>query len=105
MKGTEMKRTEMKGTEMKPECETIDHFAQRSDRKVLWITMAFAIAGGLFDIGAHLFSGTGVAMLWGLWIPLCFFTIPSIHHLCRRVKELEGRIEQMDKGAENRIDT
>lgn len=69
--------------------------------------MSFAIGGALLDIGAHTISavfmnGGGVAMLWGMWIPLCFMTIPPIHYLCRRIRELEHRIDGLTSGREDR---
>lgn len=84
-----------------PDQETIDAFAQRSDRHVMKITMAFALGGALMDIGAHLISslflsGGGVSMLWGMWIPLCFITIPPIHYLCRYIKNLQKRMEALE---------
>lgn len=85
-----------------PVNETIETFAKRSDRTVIWIAMAFAIGGALMDIGAHAVSvifmnGAGVSMLWGMWIPLCFITIPPIHYLCRRVQTLEKRIDELER--------
>jgi hypothetical protein len=64
--------------------EMIDGFAKRSDKTVNIIAMAFAFGGALMDIGAHTISalfmkGSGVSRLWGIWIPLCFITIPLIH--------------------------
>jgi hypothetical protein len=84
-----------------PADETIEVFAKRSDRTVMMIAMAFAIGGALLDIGAHTISamfmkGGGVSMLWGLWIPLCFLTIPPIHYLCRHVQNLNKRIEALE---------
>lgn len=82
--------------------ETINAFAARSDATVMRIAVVFAVGGALLDIGAHTLSavlakGAVISMLWGLWIPLCFITIPPIHYLCRRVRDLEGRIEQLEK--------
>jgi hypothetical protein len=90
-----------------PDTETIAAFAKRSDRTVLWIAMAFAIGGALLDIGAHTVSsvfmnGSGVSMLWSMWIPLCFITIPPIHYLCRRVRELENRIDGLTRDRDDR---
>ena len=90
-----------------PDTETIKTLAQRSDRTVIWIAMAFAIGGAMMDIGAHTISavfmnGAGVSMLWGMWIPLCFITIPPIHYLCRRVRELEDRVEALTQSREDR---
>jgi hypothetical protein len=81
--------------------ETIDGFAKRSDKTVTTIAMAFALGGALMDIGAHTISaifmnGSGVSMLWGMWIPLCFITIPPIHYLCRHVKNLQKRIDALE---------
>ena len=81
--------------------ETIDGFAKRSDKTVTTIAIAFALGGALMDIGAHAISalfmnGSGVSMLWGLWIPLCFITIPPIHYLCRHVKNLQQRIDALE---------
>lgn len=35
-------------------------------------------------------------MLWGIWIPLCFITIPPIHYLCRHVRKLQDRIDMLE---------
>ena len=80
---------------------TIDGFAKRSDKTVATIAGTFAMGGALMDIGAHTISGlfmkgSGVTMLWGLWIPLCFITIPPIHYLCRHVKNLQKRIDALE---------
>jgi hypothetical protein len=84
-----------------PAQETIDGFSRRSDSTVTRITMAFALGGALMDIGAHALSaifmnGAGISMLWGMWIPLCFITIPPIHYLCRHVQILQKRIEALE---------
>ena len=81
--------------------ETIDGFAKRSDKTVTTIALAFALGGALLDIGAHAISalfmnGSGVSMLWDIWIPLCFITIPPIHYLCRHVKNLQQRIDALE---------
>lgn len=80
---------------------TIDTFAKRTDKTVASITMAFAVGGALMEIGAHalsalFFRGSGVSLLWGMWIPLCFITIPPIHYLCRNVKNLQKRIDALE---------
>jgi hypothetical protein len=85
-----------------PDQETVDVFAQRSDQQVTKITMAFALGGALMDLGAHLISslfltGGGVSMLWGMWIPLCFITIPPIHYLCRHIRNLQKRMELLEE--------
>ncbi len=84
-----------------PGQETIEGFAKRGDITVMRITMAFALGGALMDIGAHAISamfmnGGGISMLWGLWIPLCFITIPPIHYLCRHVQNLQKRIDALE---------
>lgn len=86
----------------KPEIELIEAFAKRSDGTVMRIASVFAIGGALLDIGAHTLSaismnGSGFSMLWGMWIPLCFLTIPPIHYLCRRVRDLENRLDELTK--------
>lgn len=85
-----------------PDNETIETFSKRSDRTVILIATAFAIGGALMDIGAHTISAIfmksgGVSMLWGMWIPLCFMTIPPIHYLCRHVRRLEERIDVLER--------
>jgi hypothetical protein len=85
--------------------EAIDRFAKRSDKTVTTITIAFALGGALMDIVAHTvwalwMKGSGVSMLWGMWIPLCFITIPPIHYLCRHVKNLRKRIDAMESQIE-----
>lgn len=89
------------------EQETIDVFAKRSDKTVANIAIAFALGGALLDILAHTVSaiwmkGSGVSMLWGMWIPLCFITIPPIHYLCRQVKNLQKRIDAMESQLKER---
>lgn len=83
-----------------PAVETIQGFAKRDDGRVMRIAMVFALGGALADIVANIISpllmnGVGISMLWGLWIPLCFITIPPIHYLCRRVVALENRLESL----------
>ena len=85
-----------------PSQETIEVFAKRSNRTVMRIAMAFAMGGALMDIGAHTISAIfmnsgGVSMLWGMWIPMCFITIPPIHYLCRHVQNLHQRIDALEK--------
>ena len=36
---------------------TIEAFARRSDRAVLWITVGFALGGAMLDVGAHVLPG------------------------------------------------
>jgi hypothetical protein len=58
------------------------------------------------DIGSHVLatfiSGAGISMLWGMWIPLCFITIPPIHYLCRRVQTLQKRMEALESKLQDR---
>ncbi len=70
---------------------TLSGMAKRSDAVVLAITMSFAMVGALFAItlGGH--------SIWGMWIPLCFITIPPIHYLCREVLHLRRKIEDLEK--------
>lgn len=81
-----------------PDIKTIDLFSKRSDRTVIWVTMAFALGGAAADIGGHMMTNLygGVSMLWGVWIPFCFITIPPIHYLCRRVEIMQKRIEDLE---------
>jgi hypothetical protein len=84
-----------------PGQETIEGFAKRNDSSVMRITLAFALGGAIMDIGAHAISsmfmkGGGFSGLWGLWVPLCFITIPPIHYLCRHVQNLQGRIDALE---------
>lgn len=76
-----------------PDKATIEGFAKRDDCTVTRLTMTFALGGALEDIGANVISGmfmngASISILWGLWIPLCFITIPPIHFLCRHVQNL-----------------
>ncbi|MFO0913640.1 MAG: hypothetical protein U0795_11835 [Pirellulales bacterium] len=80
---------------------TIEAFADRTDITVTRIALSFALGGALMDIGAHAISaffmkGVGVTMLWGMWIPLCFITIPPIHYLCRHVRNLQQRVDALE---------
>lgn len=84
-----------------PSQDTIAAFAKRSDDTVTRLTMAFALGGAIMDIGANavsslLMNGSGVSMLWGMWIPLCFITIPPIHFLSRHVQELHRRVALLE---------
>ena len=71
------------------------------------MTMAIEVGGVIMDIVAHLIapmftSGGGIAIFWGIWIPLCFITIPPIHYLCRSVQELQIRIETLESQTGNK---
>src|SRR5215212_8796593 len=82
--------------------ETISSFSKRSDRTVMWITLSFALGGAMMEIAsstlsAFMKSGSGFPMLWGMWIPLCFMTIPPIHFLCRQIKAMQKRIDDLER--------
>jgi hypothetical protein len=72
---------------------SVEHFAKRSTRTVLFITVMFALLPAL--LGRSLgrpWEGLGV-----LWMPFCFLTIPIIHHLCRAVFALQVRVSHLEK--------
>ena len=71
--------------------KTIQSFGKRSNVVVLVITFLFAMVGACLAIFTN---GKG---LWGVWIPLCFITIPPIHYLCRRVQSLSAQLETLEK--------
>ena len=83
-----------------PAQTTIDGLAKRDDKGVMWIATSFAIGGALMDIGAHAISAIlkspAISMLWGIWIPLCFITIPPIHYLCRHLQRLQARLDALE---------
>lgn len=86
-----------------PDAATIQGFANRSDQAVTRMTMAFAVGGALMEILACTISAifkTSIPGLWGMWIPLCFMTIPPIHYLCRRMQSLQQRIEELERKTE-----
>ncbi len=78
----------------------LDVLAGRSDPSVLRMTMGFAIGGAIMDLLSHalasFFPGASVGMLWGIWIPLCFLTIPSLHYLARKLLALQTRIAALE---------
>jgi len=87
--------------------QTIQQFADRSDKNVSRLTLYFALGGAVADIVSHTLSGifggnSQFPMLWGLWIPLCFITIPPIHYLCRRVQALETRLTELEQRSLNK---
>ena len=82
--------------------DTISSFSKRSDQTVLRITYAFALGGAIMEIVSSTLPAImrtygGFPMLWGMWIPLCFITIPPIHYLCRRMEVLQKRIDELEK--------
>jgi hypothetical protein len=70
--------------------------ADRSLGKVTAITSAFAIGGSLLML-AEVFLPGGMPMLWGLWIPLCFLLIPSVHSLARENRQLRKRLDAIER--------
>ncbi|HEY5040699.1 MAG TPA: hypothetical protein VIK53_01725 [Verrucomicrobiae bacterium] len=73
-------------------CEkTIQGFGHRSNAVVLGIAFFFALAGS----GLVIFFGGSA--IWGILIPLCFITIPSIHYLCQEILNLRKRVEDLEK--------
>lgn len=75
----------------------IEYFAKRSNRAVLFITVMFSLSPVIWKLllghsSARLSEGLSV-----LWIPLCFLTIPVIHHLCREVVALQTRVSHLEK--------
>lgn len=69
--------------------------ANRSNFTVLAITAGFAIVGALLDMGGSFLPGK-FSMLWGMWIPLCFLLIPSVHYLARQSVALRKRLAAME---------
>lgn len=83
-----------------PDIDTISEFSKRSDRTVMWMTGIFALGGATMEIVGNTLSaivGGGFPMLWGMWIPLCFVTIPPIHYLCRQMQAMQKRIDDLEK--------
>lgn len=85
-----------------PDIDTIKLFSKRSDRTVIGITLAYAMLGSFADIGAGVwnaaFKANGLmSAFWGIWIPMCFMTIPPIHYLCRRMLAMQTRIEDLER--------
>mgnify|MGYP006879672798 CR=1 FL=1 len=46
---------------------------------------------------AEMFLPNGMTMLGGLWIPLCFLVIPSVHALARQNRDLRARLDALDR--------
>ena len=75
----------------KYENKAIEQLGKRSYAVALLIAILFAMAGA----GLILYNdGKG---LWAMWIPLCFFAIPTIHHLAKKIMSLEERISILEK--------
>jgi hypothetical protein len=71
--------------------QMIKGMAKRSDVFVFCVTAFFATMGAMLAI---FFGGQSI---WGLWIPLCFITIPPIHYLSREVVRLRRKIDELEK--------
>ena len=85
-----------------PDVDTIKVFSRRSDGIVMGITLGFAMFGALTEIGAGVLNAVfktngAISMFWGIWIPMCFMTIPLIHYLCRRMQAMQTRIEDLER--------
>lgn len=74
----------------------VEKFGKRSFAAVMAFTLFLAMAGAMLII-----FGGGSA-IWGVWIPLCCFTIPSIQYLCREVLHLRQRLIDLEKRLESR---
>ena len=73
------------------ENKAIEQLGKRSYTVALLTAIFFA----MFGAGLILYNdGKG---LWAMWIPLCFFVIPTIHHLAKKVMSLEERISKLEK--------
>lgn len=87
------------------EDQTIEFLASRSDRSVLRMTFGFALGGAIMDVVSHAMAsfipGANVGMLWGMWIPLCFFAIPAIHYLARKLLALQARVAALEAALAN----
>ena len=81
--------------------ETLQLFAKRSDRTVMWMACWFAMGGAVMDMAGHFLPWLVQAYipmgLWWLWLPFCFMTIPPLHYLCRYVTRLEDRVQQLEE--------
>ena len=73
------------------EKKTIEVYGTRNTFTIYLITMGFALVGG----GLIIYHSGRI--LWSIWIPLCFFIIPVLHHLAKKVIELEARISELEK--------
>jgi len=76
---------------------SVEYFAKRSNRTVLFITFFFALLPVIWKsfLGQspdRLSEGLSV-----FWVPLCFLVIPIIHHLCREVVALQARVSRLEK--------
>lgn len=79
---------------MKTDSElTIEAFARRSSGLVLAFTFFMAVTGPLLGSGS---------VSWGMWVPFCFITIPTIHRLCQESMRLRQRVSDLEKKLESR---
>lgn len=69
----------------------IEKIGNRSSESVMGFTFFLAITGALLVI---FFGGSAI---WGVWIPFCFFTIPTVHYLCREILQLRQRVTDLEK--------
>ncbi len=63
------------------------------------ITLLFAMGGAFIDIAlgvSDALLGSRPAVFWGIWVPLCFITIPPLHYLCRKVWILQERVQALE---------
>jgi hypothetical protein len=85
--------------------QTVEILAQRTDRSVLLCACCFAMGGAVMDLVSHAMSGFlhgySVSMFWGMWIPFCFFAIPPIHYLARRLVALQARVAALEAALAN----
>lgn len=90
---------QFKGETMKDTAsQSITLLANRSDHSVLLIASGFAVVGATLDIVSGFFiRGGSISMLWPVWIPLCFLIIPPVHYLCRRIRQLEDRLDELTR--------
>ena len=81
-----------------PASNSISVLAKRSDSTVFWIASGFAGVGAMLDIvSAFFIRGGSISMLWPAWILLCFLIIPPVHYLCRRIRQLEDRLDALTR--------
>lgn len=67
----------------------IRELGKRSYVGVLLLTTFIALAGAWAEIHKG-------GLLWGMWIPLCFLVIPVVHHLCKKMIEMEQRLARLE---------
>lgn len=75
--------------------KTILQFARRSNAHIILVTLVFAMAPTIAILIAP--SSSRFGPIDGLWIPLSFIVIPTIHYLCKEVLTLRERLEKLEK--------